>query len=248
MHFTSELRHDDSLVERHFILGEIPGIFWAPESATSTAVPLILLGQQGGLEQMYPRLLPRAKDAARDGFATATVELPGSGARPRIAKFEHARADLRKVVMAGGTPDADLIERLILPLVDQAVPEWQTTLDALLQLPELRRPVGVSGGVISVGVRMARVDQRIDAANLFAGSFVPKAIIGEAREVTIPLHVLLQWDDAGNHRQMALDLFDAFSSAEKTLAANMGGHTGVPPWASEEVGRFFARHLNSIGQ
>ena len=247
MHFTSELRHDDSLVERHFTLREIPGILWTPESATSTPVPLILLGQQGGLEQMYPRLLPRAKASALDGFATATVELPGSGTRPRIADFEHVRAALREVATAGGTPDVDLIERLILPLVDQAVPEWQATLDALLELPELRRPVGVSGGFISIGVRMARVDQRIEAANLFAGSFVPMAIIGEAREVTIPLHVLLQWDDAGNHRQMALDLFDAFGSAEKTLVANMGGHTGVPPWAGEEAGRFFTRHLNSIG-
>ncbi|OBI80601.1 hypothetical protein [Mycobacterium sp. E740] len=248
MHFTSELRHAGSLVERHFTLGEIPGILWTPESATAAPVPLILLGQQGGLEQMYPRLLPRAKASGREGFATATVELPGSGARPKIAELEQARNDLREVAMAGGMPDAELIERLILPLVNQAVPEWQVTLDALLELPELRGPVGVSGGVIAIAVRMARVDKRIEAANLFAGSFVPMEIIEEAREVTIPLHVLLQWDDAGNDRQMALDLFDAFGSAEKTLAANMGGHTGVPPWAGEEAGRFFTRHLNrSVG-
>lgn len=50
----------------------------------------------------------------------------------------------------------------------------------------------------------------------------------EARQVTIPLQVLLQWDDKGNDRQAALDLFDAFSTKEKTLHANMGGHTGVP--------------------
>ncbi|MCG5430746.1 alpha/beta hydrolase [Mycobacterium sp. MYCO198283] len=244
MHFTSEPRHDGTLVERHFTVREVPGILWAPESTTATAAPLILLGQQGGLEQMYPRLLPRAEAAARDGFATATVELPGSGARRRIAELDHARAELREVVMAGGTPDADLIERLVLPFVDQAVPEWQATLDALLALPALREPVGVSGGFISIAVRMARVDRRIKAANLFAGSFIPAAIVREAREVTIPVHVLLQWDDAGNHRQLALDLFDALGSAEKTLAANMGGHTGVPPWAQEGVGRFFARHLN----
>jgi len=78
---------------------------------------------------------------------------------------------------------------------------------------------------------------------LFAGSFVPQSIIAEAREITIPLHVLLQWDDAANHRQVSLDLFDAFGSAEKTLVANMGGHTGVPPWAAKEAGRFFIRHL-----
>ena len=65
----------------------------------------------------------------------------------------------------------------------------------------------------------------------------------EARQVTIPLHVLLQWDDEGNDRQLALDLFDAFGSKEKTLVANMGGHTGVPHHAGEEANRFFARHL-----
>jgi hypothetical protein len=54
---------------------------------------------------------------------------------------------------------------------------------------------------------------------------------------------LLQWDDHGNDRQRALDLFDAFGSQEKTLQANMGGHTGIPPWAAEDAGRFFLRHL-----
>ena len=44
----------------------------------------------------------------------------------------------------------------------------------------------------------------------------------EARQVTIPLQVLLQWDDEGNDRQLALDLFDAFGSKEKTLHANHG--------------------------
>jgi hypothetical protein len=65
----------------------------------------------------------------------------------------------------------------------------------------------------------------------------------EARQVTIPLHVLLQWDDEGNDRQLALDLFDAFASQEKTLHANMGGHAGVPQFAWEDAAGFFARHL-----
>ncbi|MGZ8178730.1 alpha/beta hydrolase [Williamsia sp. SKLECPSW1] len=247
MHVISESRLDDGLVERRVTVGEIPGILWVPESAAGTPVPLILLGQQGGLERMYPRLLPRARALARVGFATATVELPGSGVRPRIAQFDRARADLRAVATAGGTPDDDLVDRLILPLVERAVPEWQATLDDLLGRPEVRRPVGISGGFISIGVRMARVDRRIEAATLFAGSYVPTATVEEARAITIPLHVLLQWDDEGNHRQMSLDLFDALGSMQKTLAANTGGHTGVPPWAGEEVVRFFTRHLGSSG-
>jgi hypothetical protein len=87
------------------------------------------------------------------------------------------------------------------------------------------------------------VEPRISAALLFAGSFVPRTLFAEARQVTIPLQVLLQWDDEGNDRQAALDLFDAFGSAEKTLHANMGGHTGVPQFEGDAGNRFFARHL-----
>jgi hypothetical protein len=61
--------------------------------------------------------------------------------------------------------------------------------------------------------------------------------------VTIPLLVLLQWDDEGNDRQVALDLFDAFGSTEKALHANMGGHTGVPWYEGDAGTRFFTRHL-----
>ena len=68
-------------------------------------------------------------------------------------------------------------------------------------------------------------------------------LVEEARQVTIPLQVLLQWDDEGNDRQSALDLFDAFGSKEKTLHANLGGHAGVPQFEGEEGNRFFARHL-----
>ncbi|GAA2066101.1 dienelactone hydrolase family protein [Williamsia deligens] len=248
MIITDEFRHDDQLVESRFTLRETPGILWTPPSAITAPAPLILLGQQGGLEQMYPRLLPRVRALALGGFATATVELPGSGVRPRIADLDDARAEVRRTIGAGETPGDALIERLILPLVDRAVPEWQATLDALLELPELRGPVGISGGVVSIGVRMARVDNRVRAAGLFAGSVVPTSIVEEARSVTIPMHVLLQWDDAGHDRQRALDLFDALGSAQKTLAANMGGHTGVPPWAGEEVARFFTRHLIGTGE
>jgi hypothetical protein len=72
---------------------------------------------------------------------------------------------------------------------------------------------------------------------------VPAIVAEEARQVTIPLLVLLQWDDEGNDRQAALDLFDAFGSTEKTLHANLGGHTGVPRFEADDGGRFFARHL-----
>ncbi|MFJ8624731.1 alpha/beta hydrolase [Kitasatospora sp. NPDC093550] len=250
MHVTSERRLDDGaagdgVLEREFALGGIPGILWTPAPASASGpVPLILLGHPPlGLRRMYPRLADRARRAVADGFAAAAVELPGSGDRPRWPAIEEARADLRRAVEAGEPVDDEIVDALVLPLVDRAVPELRAALDALLSLPGIGGPVGYSGGLISIGVRLAAVEPRIVAAGLFAGSFVPRAVVEEARRVTIPLHVLLQWDDEGNDRRAALELFDAFGSAEKSLHANMGGHTGVPWFAGEDAARFFARHL-----
>ncbi|MGW7513989.1 alpha/beta hydrolase [Streptomyces sp. NPDC054796] len=244
MHFTSEQHLDDGVLEREFTLGEVPGILWTPESASAPVSPIILLGPPPvGLRKEYPRLVRRARHAAADGFATATIELPGKGDRPRLPGTERAVADLRRAMAAGEPVSDEIIDALILPLVDKAVPEWQAALDALLSLPGIGGPVGYSGGVISIGTRLAVIEPRISAAVLFAGSFIPRVIFEEARQVTVPLHVLLQWDDEGNDRQAALDLFHAFGSREKTLNANMGGHTGVPQHAGDAAGQFFTRHL-----
>ncbi|WP_288337961.1 alpha/beta hydrolase [uncultured Gordonia sp.] len=248
MHFTSERILDDGIAEKEFTLGDFTGILWTPPAASrSTPVPLIVLGQPGsiGTRHMYPRLAARARRAAADGFAAVTIEPPGAGNRTPLPGADHARADLRGAIAAGERPGADLIDRLVLPLLEQAVPECRITLDEILGRPEIGDKVGLSGGVIAVGTRLAAVDPRIAAAGLFAGSYVPSVTMDEARLVTAPLHVLLQWDDESNDRRMALDLFDAFGSTEKTLCANLGGHTGVPQFAGEEAARFFARHLGS---
>jgi len=241
MRFTTEQRLDDDVLEREFTLGDIPAILWTP--ATAAPAPLILMGHPGGLGKMYPRLAARARAAAAEGYAAATIELPGGGARPRLPAVDEARADLRRASQAGEPVGDEIVERLVLPLVDQGVPEWQATLDALLARPEIDGPVGFSGGVLAIAVRLAVVEPRIAAAVLFAGSFVPRSMLDEARQVTIPLLVLLQWDDEGNDRQLALDVFDALGSKEKTLHANMGGHTGVPAFEGDDGSRFFARHL-----
>jgi len=240
MRFTSEQRLDDGVLEREFTLGEIPGVLWTPESAPA---PLILMGHPGGLQKMHPRLAGRARHyAAEYGFAAATIELPGSGDRPRSAAAEQARADLRRA-MAGGEAVDEIVDALVLPLVEKAVPEWQATMDALLSLPEIGGPVGYEGGVIAIGIRLAVAEPRISAAVFFAGSFVPATLFAEARRITIPLQILLQWDDEGNDRQSALDLFDAFGTREKTLHANLGGHAGTPWFEVDDAARFFARHL-----
>ncbi|WP_225097328.1 dienelactone hydrolase family protein [Streptomyces sp. CoH27] len=239
MRFTSEQRLDDGVLEREFTLGEIPGTLWTPESATPA--PLILIGHNGGLHRRESRLVARARQSAAYGYAVAAIDAPGHGDRPRSAGDDQARADLRRAMQAGEPVD-EIFESFIGPLVEKAVPEWRTTLDALLALPEIGGPVGYSGWT-AVGIRLAVVEPRIAAAGFFAGGYVPRAQREEARQVTIPLLFLLQWDDEGNPRQRALDLFDAFDSQEKTLHANLGGHAGTPWFEVDDGDRFFARHL-----
>ncbi|MCL2734151.1 MAG: alpha/beta hydrolase [Actinomycetia bacterium] len=238
MQFTSEKRLDDGVLEREFTLGEIPGTLWTPGSAP---VPLILMAHNNGLPKGEPRLVARARQTASYGYAVATIDAAGCGGRPRSAADEQARADLRRAMQAGEPVD-EIFESFIGPLVGNAVPEWRTTLDALLELPEIGGPVGYSGWT-AVGIHLAATEPRIAAAGLFAGGYVPRAQREEARQVTIPLLFLLQWDDEGNPRQRALDLFDAFGTKEKTMHANMGGHVGTPWFEVEDGDRFFGRHL-----
>jgi pimeloyl-ACP methyl ester carboxylesterase len=239
MRFTSEQRLDDGVLEREFTLGEIPGVLWTSGSAPA---PLILSGHNGGLHRRHPRLVARARHySAEYGFAVAAIDAPGHGDRPRSAVDKQARADLRRA-MEAGEPVDEIVAALVVPLVERAVPEWRATLDALLSLPEIGGPVGYAG-MTAIGIRLAVVEPRISAAGFFAGGFVPDTLREEARQVTIPLQFLLQWDDEGNDRRLALDLFDAFGSKEKTLHANLGGHAGVPWFEVDDGARFFARHL-----
>ncbi|MBF6047220.1 alpha/beta hydrolase [Streptomyces sp. NRRL B-1677] len=239
MQFTSEQRLDDGVLEREFTLGEVPGTLWTPESAAPA--PLILIGHNGGLHRRESRLVARARHSAANGYAVAAIDHPGHGDRPRSATDEQARADLRRAMQAGEPVD-EIFESFVGPLVEKAVLEWRNILDALLALPEIGGPVGYSG-MTAVGIRLAVAEPRIAVAGFFAGGYVPRAQREEARQVTIPLLFLLQWDDEGNPRQRALDLFDAFGSKEKTLHANLGGHVGTPWFEVEDGGRFYDRHL-----
>lgn len=243
MHFLTHSSVESTAIERDFLLDGIPGVIWLPQDPPHPA-PLILMGHPGGLERIRPRLRGRGLDAARAGFASVALELPGAGIRTPLPDVDRARRDLQAALKAGTPVTSDIVDRLILPLVAQAVPEWQRLLDAALALPEISGPVAVSGGVVALALRLASVDDRIAAVGLFAGSYVPEITMNEAKVLRIPVHMLLQWDDRGNDRQMALDLFDAIGSEEKTLEANMGGHTGVPAHAGEGVSRFFRRHLH----
>ena len=181
------------------------------------------------------------------GFAVAAIDAPGHGDRPRTTEDERTRADLRRAMGAGRTAlVASISARYGSALAQRAVPEWQATLDALQQVPEVGAdaPVGYGGGITlgtAVGIPLTATEPRITAA-IFGGGFVVReALIEQAKRITVPVQFLLPWDDEHVDRRSALALFDAFASTEKTLHANPGDHRTIR-WVGLDD-EFLARHL-----
>ncbi len=93
----------------------------------------------------------------------------------------------------------------------------------------------------AIGVPFAAVDARITAAVFGLASH--ETLAEAAAQVTVPVELLLQWDDELVARDPGLALFGAFASGEKTLHANPGRHTAVPAFELDSSARFFLRHL-----
>jgi fermentation-respiration switch protein FrsA (DUF1100 family) len=75
------------------------------------------------------------------------------------------------------------------------------------------------------------------------GQFWPASLAEAARQITVPIEFVLQWDDEHIPRESGLELFDAFASREKTLHANAGAHKQLPRFEADSAVRFFRRHL-----
>jgi alpha-beta hydrolase superfamily lysophospholipase len=246
LRFTTQTS-SNGILERDFTTGDVPGVLWSPASAAEHA-PLVLMGHGGGLHKKTPALMARARDAVTTwGFHVVAIDAPGHGERPRSAHDEQARTDLRQAWADGDTARFESVSlRYGAWLAERAVPEWQATLDALAQLPEIgaEAPIGYGGGIslgTAIGIQLTAVEPRISAAIFGGGFFVDDALIEAARRITVPVQFLLPWDDELVDRQSALALFDAFASREKTLHANPGDHRTIR-WIGVDQ-EFLPRHL-----
>lgn len=247
VHFTAETS-SNGVVERDFTVGEVPGVLWSPASGSDRA-PLVLLGHGGGRDSKAPGMVGRAHRLVADcGFAVAAIDAPGHGGRSRTATDEREIAALQQA-MAVGEPVGPIVVRYNADIAQRAVPEWQVTLDALQDLPEIGEgSVGYFGMNMgtAIGVPLTAVDPRITAA-VFGVFWYDESLAEAARRITVPVEFVLQWDDEHIPRQSGLALFDAFASKEKTLHANAGAHKEVPRFEVDSVVRFFARHLGRVG-
>ncbi len=246
LRFTAQTS-SNGVVERDFIVGEVPGVLWSPVPGPAHA-PVVLMGHGGGLHKKTPALVARAYDTVTTwGFTVVAIDAPGHGDRPRTAADELARAEFRQAMAADDTERFESISvRYVTSLAQRAVPEWQATLDALQKLPEIgtEAPIGYGGGIslgTAIGVPLTAIEPRITAAIFGGGFFVYEALIEAARRITVPIQFLLPWDDEHVDRQSALALFDAFASKEKTLHANPGDHRTIR-WVGVD-NEFLPRHL-----
>ncbi|MFJ6835600.1 alpha/beta hydrolase [Streptomyces sp. NPDC091209] len=247
VHFTAETS-SNGVVERDFTVGEVTGVLWSPASGSERA-PLVLMGHGGGTHKRAPGMTGRALRLVTDGgFNVATIDAPGHGGRPRTAHDEREIAELYRA-RAAGEPEGPVVVRYNAHLAERAVPEWQATLDALQELPEIgpEGPVGYLGINMgtAIGVPLVAIEPRIRAAVF--GQHWPDALAEKARQITVPVEFDLQWDDEHIPRASGLALFDAFASKEKTLHANAGRHKELPRFEADSAVRFFVRHLGRAG-
>jgi dienelactone hydrolase len=245
LQFTAESSYD-GMVERDFVLGDVPGVLWSPASGASNRAPLVLMGHGGGNHKKHPAMVGRAQRLVTGcGFHVAVIDAPGHGDRPRTAHDEHEVAELFRA-RAANEPEGPIVVRYNAHLAELAVPEWQAALDALQELPEIGTdgPVGYFGLNMgtAIGVPLVAVEPRITAAVF--GQHWPDVLAEKAKQITIPIEFDMQWDDEHIPREAGLALFDAFASREKTLHANAGKHKELPRFEVDSAVRFFHRHFS----
>ncbi len=242
--FTGEAARAGRVTERRFdVLRDgqrIPGILWAPTSVVRAA-PLVLMGHGGSGDKRSERMVELATRLARDrGFAAAAIDGPGHGDR------------------GGLTDTTDPAYRAIWQRpnnVGEMVADWQATLDALSELPELdAEHVGYWGMSMGTmfGMPLVAAEPRIRAAALgkagLTGSSVDRSHIAPhlraaAPQITCPVYFHVQWDDERFDRYSSLFLFDMIGSPEKELHTFPGLHAVRAPEALEASIAFLARHL-----
>jgi dienelactone hydrolase len=237
----------NGVIERDFMVDEIPGVLWSPDSGPDHT-PLVLMGHGGGLHKKTPALMARAHDLVTTwGFSVVAIDAPGHGDRPHTTQDVQEITAMQHALAAADKERFKSISiRYSIGLAERAVPEWQATLDALQKLPEIgaEAPIGYGGGIslgTAIGVPLTAIEPRITAAIFGGGFFVYDALLEAARRITVPIQFLLPWDDEHVDRESALALFDAFASEEKTLHANPGDHRTIR-WIGVD-NEFLARHI-----
>lgn len=251
--FTRE-KEIDGVVQRDFAIdvdGEpVPAVIYSKEGATGSR-PLILMGHGGSQHKKTEGIRIRAVQYANEfDWATLAIDAPGHGDRISREEARQAMIDVGKRVRGETSAPFD-VERMkqMMERMRKAVPEWHAALDAALEFDFVNGTDrigywGVSMGT-AIGVPFVSTEPRIQCAVFgLAGVRASASDIEQAaRKITIPVEYVFQWEDAVAPRESGIALFNAFSSKEKTMHINPGGHMDIPNFEGDSWKRFFYRHL-----
>lgn len=246
------------VVEERFDLkagGEVvPGILWSPEAATGPR-PTVLIGHGGTQHKRVPNVLGLARRFVRHlGYSAVALDAPGHGERvtdPEAA--ERQRRDLQARIASGARSPRQFDPEEARAWTERTtggVGEWKALLDDLDAAGAVCDGRygywGVSMGT-AIGLPFVASEPRIAAAVLgLAGlSNRPGADAFEraARQLSVPVLFVFQWDDELMTRQSGLNLYDAIGSKQKTMHVNPGGHVQTPAFERDAYEAFFVRHL-----
>lgn len=224
-------------------LGTVPGLLWSPAGVDEPR-PLVLMGHAGGLHKAVPGALARARHTVTThGFHVASIDAPGHGGRPRSAQDERLVAAMQDARRDGRSIEPFVVE-LNDSVAERAVPEWQATIDALTALPQVGDRIAYAGMTLgaAIGIRLLAAELCVVAAVL-GDYYGAGQVLEDARRVTVPVQLVLSWDDPEIGRDSVLALFDALGSPSKTLRAHVGTHRQIPWDDLTDTFRFVARHL-----
>jgi pimeloyl-ACP methyl ester carboxylesterase len=225
---------------------DVPALLWLPERPQRRR-PLVLLGHGGGMHKESP-LIDRLGSwlAGGHGIACLAIDLPFHGDRTPADEIGLSALERRHLLGLDGWRERNA------GATGQAVADWRAAMDGAQDCDRMPHgPIGYFG--VSMGTRfgvpLIAAEPRISVAVL--GLFgVPaadteSAFARAARQVTIPLLFLQQWDDELFPRDDGLTLFDLLGSPDKTLHAHPGGHLGIPRTEFGQAVQFLRRHLGS---
>jgi dienelactone hydrolase len=226
----------------------VPAVLWLPARAAPRR-PLVLIGHGGAMHKETPFIVRVAHAlASGPGYACLAIDLPLHG--ERTPPDERGLSPRQRRARLG----LDAWRARNEAAAGQAVADWRAALDAAASAgPVPPGPVGYLG--LSMGTRfgvpLIAAEPRISAAFLGLFGVGPadhgSAFAQAARQVSVPVLFLMQWDDELFPRDDGLALFDLLGSPHKTLHASPGSHLEIPPAELKSGIRFLGRHLGPAG-
>ncbi len=234
------------VIERGFtVQGErdtITGLMWSPPDLPANS-PLVLIGHGGGGHKRAPTVLPTGRGFVQEhGLPAICIDAPGHGERGGAQ---------------GRTPEYYALWKDARQMADHAISDWKRVLTAFLAtgLFDADR-VGWSGMSMGslIGVPYVAAEPRIRVAALglcgLRGDTPSRGTAGEvlaaaAREITVPVAFMVQWDDERFERDSSFELFDLIGSQDKRLAAHPGAHAEMPLEGRRYTRAFVAERLRA---